>query len=224
MRLSEKRKAAVETTMKKAIYEAAVNTLLEHGLEGLTMDRVAEAAEMAKGTLYNYFKDKHRLQLYVFVKVSESFHQQIFATYQSNIPCMEKLITIIEQLFHGFEKHRQIIVILAQGRLQNLKEYSAQLAQIPEFANTEAVKYPIEKIIELIIQEGVQLKEFQPFDPTLATDIVLGSITSMIDRHVRENHPRVDEKTITQFIQFIKDGLILTLPSSTHTHTRRPNK
>ncbi len=38
--LSEKKKAAVETMMKDAIFEAALAILVNHGLDGLTMDRV----------------------------------------------------------------------------------------------------------------------------------------------------------------------------------------
>jgi len=220
-RLSEKRKAALESMMKETIYEAAVATLLEHGLEGLTMERVAEAAEMAKGTLYNYFTDKRHLILYVFMKVARAHHRELSNICRSKTSPAERLVKVVEQLFHGFEQNRQILVVLAQGRLENLKEYSTELAQVPEFADAEFVRTPIEKVIESIIDEGVRLKHFYPIAPSLATGIILGALTSIIDKQVRENHVRVDEESVKQFLQFIKNGLIVR---SCSNNARRSDK
>ncbi|MBN2085046.1 MAG: TetR/AcrR family transcriptional regulator [Anaerolineales bacterium] len=207
-RLSEKRKAAVESMMKEAIYEAAVKILLHQGLDGLTMERVAEAAGMAKGTLYNYFQDKKSLQLYIFARVSEPFNQQLSAIRRSTVSPKEKLVKIMEVIFLGFEKNRQILVILSGGRIHNLKEYSMQLAAIPEFSDCKATKEPIGKVIESVVLEGIQAKQFFAFDPKLATDLVLGAITSVIDRQIQDNLPRATEENIAQLIRFLMEGLM----------------
>jgi AcrR family transcriptional regulator len=222
--LSEKRKAAVETMMKETIYEAAVTILLQYGLEGLTMDRVAEAAEMAKGTLYNYFQDKKFLQLYIFAKVSEPFNQQLSTIHRSNISPQEKLVKIMEVIFHGFEKNRQILVILSEGRIYNLKEYSKQLAKIPEFSGYEATKEPIGKVIELVVREGIQTKQFHAFDPQFATDIILGAVTSVIDRQIQNELPRTTEENVTQLIRFLMGGLINAPFPSTNRNAGRSEK
>jgi len=51
--LAERRKELVTGLMKDAIYAAAVEILTKQGVDGLTMDRVAETAGVAKGSLYN---------------------------------------------------------------------------------------------------------------------------------------------------------------------------
>jgi len=206
-RLSEKRKAALESMMKETIHEAAVATLLEHGLEGLTMERVAEAAEMAKGTLYNYFKDKQRLLLSVFVTLAESFNEEMARIVASDLSASEKLVKVLENMFSGFEKNRHILVILAQGRIHNLKEYSSQLAQIPELADSAAVNHPIDSVIRTIIEEGIEQKEFHVGDPVLLTDIVLGAVTSVLDRQVEEKRLRPGGEGIKEVVRFLMAGL-----------------
>ena len=59
--LTEKRRAASEELMQEGILSAATAVLGEVGFQALTMERVARAAGVAKGTLYNYFKDKDDL-------------------------------------------------------------------------------------------------------------------------------------------------------------------
>ena len=54
-KLSATRKELLTTMMKEAIFEAATSVLCAHGVSGMTMDRVAAAAGLAKGSLYNYF-------------------------------------------------------------------------------------------------------------------------------------------------------------------------
>ena len=63
--LAKKRKTEWDVMMKNAIFEATMAVLGEHGFEGLRMDRVAKAAEVSTGTLYNYFKNKDELLLHV---------------------------------------------------------------------------------------------------------------------------------------------------------------
>ncbi len=215
--LSEKRKAAVESMMKETIYEAAVTILLQYGLDGLTMERVAEAAEMAKGTLYNYFQDKKNLLLYIFAKLSEPFSQKMSNIYHDNISPQDKLLKIIDVMFYGIEKNQQILIILAKGRILNLTEYSKQLAKIPEYADCITAKAPIEKVVESIILEGIQAKQFYVFNPKLATDIFLGAVASMIDRQIQNNQPRAIEENIAQLIRFLMHGLTNTLSPETRS-------
>lgn len=59
--LVQRRKALTDELMRTAICDAGAAVLAEVGFAALTMDRVAEAADVSKGTLYNYFRDKDAL-------------------------------------------------------------------------------------------------------------------------------------------------------------------
>jgi len=46
---------------RKALLGAAEKLIAEKGIERLTIDEITEAADLAKGTFYNYFKDKNEI-------------------------------------------------------------------------------------------------------------------------------------------------------------------
>lgn len=55
------RKEREKERRRKAIIDAAERVFFSRGMERATMDEVAEAAELSKGTLYLYFKNKNEL-------------------------------------------------------------------------------------------------------------------------------------------------------------------
>ncbi|MHB8898703.1 MAG: TetR/AcrR family transcriptional regulator, partial [Thermoguttaceae bacterium] len=84
--LMARRKTLVDSMMRDAIYQGAVTVLAEHGLDGATMDRVAAAAGVAKGSLYNYFRSKDELLSFVHEKTIQPLveaNEAIAATDQS---------------------------------------------------------------------------------------------------------------------------------------------
>ncbi|MDY6868929.1 MAG: helix-turn-helix domain-containing protein, partial [Chloroflexota bacterium] len=58
---SEKRKRKKRQVRTQQIIDAAIETIKEKSLEKATMDEIAEHAELSKGALYFYFKDKSAL-------------------------------------------------------------------------------------------------------------------------------------------------------------------
>lgn len=57
----KERKQALEALTRQGIYDAVIDVLMRDGMQGLTMDRVAREAGVAKGTLYIYFENKDKL-------------------------------------------------------------------------------------------------------------------------------------------------------------------
>jgi len=68
-KLTAIREQAINGMMKQALYEATIAVLSTHGVDGLTMDRVAAEAGIAKGSLYRYFRSKRDLLEFVYAKL-----------------------------------------------------------------------------------------------------------------------------------------------------------
>lgn len=60
---TEERKAREKEQRRNQIVDAAEDVIFSKGLEQATMDEIAEQAELSKGTLYLYFKNKTELYL-----------------------------------------------------------------------------------------------------------------------------------------------------------------
>ena len=57
---------------RKAILDAASALFAEHGVEGTTIERIADKAETAVGTVYNYFGSKSELLLAIFSRETDA--------------------------------------------------------------------------------------------------------------------------------------------------------
>ncbi len=90
-RLTAIRKQALDEMMKEALFEATVAVLSEHGVDGMTMDRVALAAGVAKGSLYRYFRSKRDLLEFVYAKMIDPIFQDLDEIVATEQPAIEKL-------------------------------------------------------------------------------------------------------------------------------------
>lgn len=73
-------KATVVSDFRRAqILEAARRTFARHGLEGATVDHIARAAHVAKGTIYLYFRSKDEI-------LKHAVHEDLDALGRETIP------------------------------------------------------------------------------------------------------------------------------------------
>jgi len=86
----------------REILEAARRVMARYGMQGTTVDRVAEEAKVAKGTIYLYFQSKDEL---VHAAVLEGLREMVAETVRSDNPSMQPLDRIRN-------------LILAQYRIQ----------------------------------------------------------------------------------------------------------
>ncbi|MEX0648428.1 MAG: TetR/AcrR family transcriptional regulator [Balneolaceae bacterium] len=71
------RKERERAARKELIIDAAEQVISEQGFENATMDEIAERAEVGKGTLYLYFKNKAAIYLAICERGSRSLNQQM---------------------------------------------------------------------------------------------------------------------------------------------------
>ncbi len=86
----------------REILEAARRVMARYGMQGTTVDRVAEEAKVAKGTIYLYFLSKDEL---VHAAVLEGLREMVAETVRSDDPTLQPL-----------ERIRNLV--LAQYRIQ----------------------------------------------------------------------------------------------------------
>lgn len=120
-RLCDRKKEMVEELMKEAIYSASLQ-VLDQGWSGFTMDRVAEQAGISKGTVYNYFKDKAELILYIADQLAKEEEHRISSLREKNASCSiafeeilrselkerEAQANIITSMIHAFHQEPRL--------------------------------------------------------------------------------------------------------------------
>lgn len=178
-KLTAIRKQALDEMMKEALFEATIAVLTEHGVEGMTMDRVAQAAGMAKGSLYNYFRSKKDLIEFVYAKTVDPVFQNLTEIVASVQPAADKLAAHLHMLLGHVATHAEVFRRLfdddtAQGLLQS-----------SERTTREAVSQSLAEVIRQGIDEGT----FRPVDPFVLANMFLGLCRgALVCRPMLEDH------------------------------------
>jgi AcrR family transcriptional regulator len=89
----QERKKILDAVTKHDILEAAINIISRDGVTGLTMDKIAAEARVAKGTLYVHFQNKQEV---------------VDAAIESSIaPLLEELVDILDSHLTPSDKLRK---------------------------------------------------------------------------------------------------------------------
>ena len=160
-KLTAIRKQALDEMMKEALFEATVAVLSEHGVDGMTMDRVAAGAGMAKGSMYRYFRSKRELLEFVYGKTVDPFFQHMEEILAAEQPAMEKLSGQLRALLEHVARHAQVHRLLFED------DTAHGLLQSSERRTLQAASRRLAEVFRQGIAEGV----FRPADPLLLANL-----------------------------------------------------
>jgi AcrR family transcriptional regulator len=88
---------------KERILKAALELFRQNGLEGTTTRQISQKAQIAEGTLFNYFKTKEDLALFFFQKETED----LIAWYEGDKRLQKA--SLVEQLFAIIDRQLEYI-------------------------------------------------------------------------------------------------------------------
>lgn len=199
---ARKRKADWEEMMKQSIYEATVAVMKAHGPAGVRMDRVAKAAEMATGTLYNYFKDKEALMLHVIDTLTDPYHEKLLSTLNSDANPRDKLRDYFRLTWRTLNEQQDIIAIL-------MREKDLGLQPEKERDHEENLRMTIIRIISEIIKEGMADGIFRSCDVLEAAAMILGAMDGLMDLKIKGLVPdRAVETDVENCMALLLPGLL----------------
>ena len=154
-KLSQQKQELTEQLIRESIYSAVLQVLTEHGLDKLTVQRVAAAAHLATGTLYNYFKDKDALLVYATVRMFDTLRQRQREAIDGVKSPTRKLQAFVEATFFFFSSNIGFFQFLDQAQV-----YCKIDMQVKhEHVNTEV------NLLAGIIEEGMKNGDFKPVHP-----------------------------------------------------------
>lgn len=107
--------------IKNKIIESAITTFSKYGYDKSRMDDIAITANLSKGTIYLYFKNKEELFNAISERNTNELKNQLTKLFDNN----DDLITCIENFYEDFndQGYRMFFEILAESsRNTNLKQ------------------------------------------------------------------------------------------------------
>ncbi len=99
------------------ILEAAYQLFVEQGFEEVSIQEIADRADVAKGTFYLYFRDKEELKECVITqKSNELFQRALNAVQQTNIRDFEgQIIFIIDYIMDVLSQNKEALKLISKN-------------------------------------------------------------------------------------------------------------
>ena len=190
MSLSERRKVA----MKDGIYDAAVAVLTREGLDSATMDRIAEEAGIAKGSLYNYFRNKTDLLEFVYRKAVDAIENEVAGVVETDASAADKLREIFRVAFEYLSVRRGLFNFLFdQHTFHKLTRKPSPLAH---------------RNLVRVLQQGMDEGVFRQIDPAFHATLIFGAMRGLCDQFLEEEEPWPIDEMVEAMFGFCTVGLM----------------
>jgi len=183
--------------MREAVYEGAVAVLTQHGLSGTTMDRVAAAAGIAKGSLYNHFRSKRELLEFVHDRAIAPIKEAVLEYLDQPISAADKLTAIVRRWREYLVSQHVVLEFLIndQGAHGHLRD-AEQTARV----------WGIERIA-VIIEQGIREGAFRPLDPLAVAEMFITASVGMAEQEMARGKTRSVQEGVDVLMGVFLHGL-----------------
>ena len=174
-------------TNRKKILSAAVQLFSQKGFHQATMDDIAMKAEVAKGTLYYYFKSKSRLFTATVTEGMEQIITEIEAELISDLPFVDHFRRLIDIHITLYLKYGDLTKIV-------FSELSNSLDQ-DTLSRIDKVRERFINFIAGLLQDGIDRGYLKQMDAKLAALSVAGIFENLCNYYIK-NPKTTDRKQL----------------------------
>jgi AcrR family transcriptional regulator len=160
-----------QAAKRQRILAAALKLFAHQAYQAVTMDRVAEAAGVAKGTLYLYFPSKDALYLGVLNDGLDTAYRTYQASADPKLPVVERMRRSIAVTVEFYDERRDFLQFFAMEE----PRLSEARTRIIEGSRERGFNF-----FASLIEEGMRIGVFTRVDPRLATLTIQGAIRSLL--------------------------------------------
>jgi TetR/AcrR family transcriptional regulator len=207
------RKEREKEARREEIISAAQKIFFEKGLPASTMDEIAEAAELSKGTLYLYYKSKEDLYLAVSMRGGEILHQMFAEAIATGEPTIRLIMNLGETYYQYFLKHRNFF------RMYYYFENTQVHKQVSEemlgqcMLSDQKIWSIVIGLIQQGIDEGVLRADLNPAQAAVILWANGNALMRQIDHHGDDNYWKLQmgidlEETMRKAYQFILESMM----------------
>ncbi|GAB2675493.1 TetR/AcrR family transcriptional regulator [Saccharopolyspora gloriosae] len=181
--------------MVERILDAGHAVLLEHGYDRASTSRIAAAAEISPGSLYQYFPDKHVLLAQVIDRSTDRMHARISSAFVGNLAGGSLTGAVrgnVLALLDAFEENAGLVRVLHE--------------QLPPAADTRRgdFKQRIDELVTttLLLHDGGRGGRVDAVAWVLVRTVEYLTISYVLDR------PRIDRDTVVDEITGLLTGYL----------------
>jgi AcrR family transcriptional regulator len=194
------RKKLIEELSRKDILDSAVSVLLEKGVKGLTMQRIASRAGFAKGTIYLYFKDKQALLRSVFGYCFEPMERELEAIVASDHDPVLKLEECALASLKHAEKNKPLLKTFGNLVFHTLDK---------DISNKRSWYWFHVNLFATALDEGVETGKLRPMNTEKIAILFLDAINSLRTHRIFSSGMDTIEEDVRDLMSLFITGLAL---------------
>ena len=160
---TKERKKREKQRRRNTILNAAEKIIFSKGLSQSTMTEIAKEAELSKGTLYLYFKNKTELYTAITKRGSNKLNNKLMKIFSGDHTGME-LIRLMGETYLDFVQHNPGYYN-AFAHYESLRDSdklkNSEIAQVCEENRQEAMSLMV-RALQIGMQDGTIKKTFDP--------------------------------------------------------------
>jgi len=197
------KKEIVTAFRTREILAAARQVLEQRGLEAMTMEEIAAAAGVAKGTLYLYFQSKDDLIQALITLVAENILQDVEAALQAPGMPAEKLRRVVSVLLEYLNRERLLFPIYARELLRGKRESREGF-----WRNYQELEERFVTLVTSLFAEGIAAGQFISANPRLLTFLIRGLVRATGYYQQAEGQAEAAQEALPVILTLLSSGLI----------------
>ena len=192
--LRTRKKAAT----KERLYCAALDLFRRQGFASTTVEEIAAAAEVSKGTFFNYFSSKEALRYYLGERLALEAGEALKAALPDpSLPTRRKLSDLLRRLAGAVEADRE----RAQAAV-------FELLKAPDAIVAGPYRRLLEQSLTALLAEGLQRGEVAAaVDPALLGSILAGAYWQQLADWCAARQPYPLAERLDQIVAVLWNGL-----------------
>lgn len=211
------RKEREKEHRREEILDAAQRVFFEKGLYIATMDEIAEKAELSKGTLYLYYKNKEDLYLAVMMRGMEILREMFAKVTESGESASTMLVALGDAYLEYFNDHREYFrMIHFMQTPQFHKQVTEEMKQSCGTLNRQVWDL-VNGILKQCIDEGIIRRNLNPVE----VGIILWSSATALMLRIDSEHSIWNEDFHIDLTQTMKLSNSLLFDAICTEHGRK---
>lgn len=168
-----------------AIREQAMEMIVNEGFDGLSMQKLAKAANVSPATIYIYYKNREDLLNQLFLEVQKTFSDIALKGFNPNLSLEEGLW------------------LQWKNRLKFILEYPDYFKFFEQFRNSPLINHKDLKITEfkenmkLFVINAIKRGEMTKMEPEIFWSLAYGSFYSLVKFHLQKKSMMGNDFKIT---------------------------
>jgi AcrR family transcriptional regulator len=201
------KKVLVTEFRTREILAAARKLLEQGGVDGLTMDGIAAAAGVAKGTLYLYFPSKEELIQELLSQVGNNIITALQVIIKAPLSPEEKLQQVVTWVMHHLARERLLFPVFLRELRRVHDPVPGRRHRMQEFEEK------ITALLTDLFAEGIAQGKFIPANPRLLGFILRGLVRAVGHYQMTKGEEAAVKEALPVLLTLLSSGLTPKSPS-----------